>query len=67
MFLKYHNTPCLKRLHADEDGVVSFEYIILAASIVTIVIVTFTGSASTTVGGAMGAAIGKVVSAMAAL
>ena len=41
--LKYYikTTEALKRLRTDNDGVVSFEYIIVAALIIVVVIAAF--------------------------
>jgi pilus assembly protein Flp/PilA len=41
--LKYYvkSTEALKRLSADQDGVVSFEYLIVAACIIALVSVAF--------------------------
>jgi Flp pilus assembly pilin Flp len=41
--LKYFTktTQALKRLNADQDGVVSFEYIIVAACIIAVVSIAF--------------------------
>jgi len=67
--LKYYvqTSEALKRLRADQDGVVSFEYIIVAACIVTVVIAFFTGTGSTTIQAALTTAVGKITTAMAAL
>jgi Flp pilus assembly pilin Flp len=54
--LKYYikTTEALKRLRADQDGVVSFEYIIVAACII--------GAVSAAFGTGAGGAIGKALS-----
>jgi Flp pilus assembly pilin Flp len=67
--LKYYlkTTEALKRLRGDQDGVVSFEYIIVAACIVTIVIAFFTGTGGTTISAALTTAVGKITTAMNAL
>ena len=41
--LKYYvkTTEALRRLHTDKDGVVSFEYVIVAACIVAVVALAF--------------------------
>ena len=41
--LKYYikTTEALKRLRTDKDGVVSFEYVIVAACIVAVVVLAF--------------------------
>ena len=64
--LKYYvsTTEALKRLRADQDGVVSFEYIVLAACIVVIVIAVFAGTGATTITTALNAGFGKIVAAM---
>jgi pilus assembly protein Flp/PilA len=53
--LKYYikTTEALKRLRADQDGVVSFEYIIVAACIIGAVAAAF----GTGAGGAIGTAL----------
>jgi pilus assembly protein Flp/PilA len=67
--LKYFikTTETLKRLRADQDGVVSFEYIIVAACVITIVITFFTGPGNTSISAALNTAVGKITAAMAAL
>jgi pilus assembly protein Flp/PilA len=60
-------TEALKQLRADQNGVVSFEYIIVAACVITIVITFFTGTGSTTIQGALSTAVGKITTAIAAL
>ncbi|MGY4237683.1 pilus assembly protein Flp/PilA [Bradyrhizobium sp. USDA 4449] len=54
--LKYYikTTEALKRLRTDQDGVVSFEYIIVAACII--------GAVSAAFGTGAGGAIGKALS-----
>jgi pilus assembly protein Flp/PilA len=67
--LKYSikTTEALKRLHTDKDGVVSFEYVIVAACIVTVVIAVFSGTGAGTVTAALTAGLGKITAAIAAL
>jgi Flp pilus assembly pilin Flp len=64
--LKYciKTTEALKRLRADQDGVVSFEYVIVAACIVAAVIAAFGPGATGTVEQALAGAIGKIVAAI---
>jgi Flp pilus assembly pilin Flp len=65
--LKYYikTTEALKRLRADQDGVVSFEYLIVAFCIVTAVALVFGTSATTGIGGALNTALTNVLSAFA--
>jgi pilus assembly protein Flp/PilA len=53
--LKYYvkTTEALKRLRADEDGVVSFEYIIVAACIIGAVAAAFGTGATGAIGTAL--------------
>jgi Flp pilus assembly pilin Flp len=54
----------LKRLRADRDGVVSFEYIIVAVCIVVTVIAVYSGTGAGTISAALTAGIGKITGAM---
>jgi pilus assembly protein Flp/PilA len=67
--LKYYiaTTEALKSLRDDKRGVVSFEYIIVAACIVTLVITFFTTTGSTSITAALTTAVGKITTAMDAL
>ena len=66
MIKYYVNTKeALKRLATDKDGVVSFEYIIVAACIVAVVIAVF--KTDTSVSAALAGGITKISSAMAGL
>jgi pilus assembly protein Flp/PilA len=60
--LKYYvkTTEALKRLRADQDGVVSFEYIIVAACIIGAVAAAF----GTGAGGAIGTALSGGITAI---
>ena len=65
--LKYYikTTEALKRLRTDKDGVVSFEYVIVAACIVAAVVAAFgTGATGGYRDGADMTAIGAIVTAM---
>ena len=66
--LKYYikTTEALNRLRTDNDGVVSFEYVIVAACIVAAVAAAFGNSATTGIGAALTTAIGKVTAAVTA-
>ena len=66
--LKYYikSTEALKRLRTDNDGVVSFEYVIVAACIVAAVAAAFGTDATTGIGAALTTAIGKVTAAVTA-
>lgn len=64
--LKYYirTTEALKRLRTDQDGVVSFEYVIVAACIVTAVIAAFgidaNGNIATKLKDSIAAILGKI-------
>ena len=64
--LKYYikTTEALKRLRTDNDGVVSFEYVIVAACIVGAVIAVFGSGTRGAIGAALSGAIGKITSAI---
>ena len=64
--LKYYikTTEALKRLRTDKDGMVSFEYVIVALCIVLTVAAVFGTSAGGQIGQALTTGIGKVVAAM---
>ncbi|MGY2845151.1 pilus assembly protein Flp/PilA [Bradyrhizobium sp. USDA 4509] len=57
-------TEAFKRLASDKDGVVSFEYVIVAACIVAAVAAAFGTSTSSGVGSALSSAIGKITTAV---
>ena len=61
--LKYYvmSTEALKRLRADEDGVVSFEYVIVAACVVASVVAAFGTGAGGTIATALTNAINAIV------
>jgi pilus assembly protein Flp/PilA len=59
-------TEALKRLCADKDGVVSFEYVIVAACIVGAVTAAFGTGANGAIATALTTAIGKVTAAVTA-
>jgi pilus assembly protein Flp/PilA len=65
--IKYYikATEALKRLRTDKDGVVSFEYIVVAACIVAVVIAVF--KTDTSISSALTTGIGKISSKMAGL
>jgi pilus assembly protein Flp/PilA len=56
----------LERLRTDKDGVVSFEYVIVAACIVAAVAAAFGTGASSGIGLALTTAIGDVTTAVGA-
>ncbi|UGY22012.1 MULTISPECIES: Flp family type IVb pilin [Bradyrhizobium] len=58
-------TEALKQLRADKDGVVSFEYIIVAACIVAVVIAVF--KTDTSISSALVGGITKISTAMSGL
>jgi pilus assembly protein Flp/PilA len=66
--LKYYikTREALLRLRTDKDGVVSFEYVIVAACIVGAVAAAFGTDATSGIGLALTTAIGKVTAAVTA-
>jgi Flp pilus assembly pilin Flp len=67
--LKYYirATEALKTLRADKDGVVSFEYVIVAACIVGAVIAAFGTGSTGAIEGALSGVIGKITAAVNAV
>lgn len=65
--LRYYinTTDALKRLRADQDGVVSFEYIIVAVCIVGAVGAVFGGGAGGQIGAALTTGITAITTAFA--
>jgi pilus assembly protein Flp/PilA len=63
--LKYcvKTNEALKRLRANEDGVVSFEYIIVAVCIIGAVAAVFSGTGAGTVGNTLAAGISNISTA----
>ncbi|MGX1362269.1 hypothetical protein [Bradyrhizobium elkanii] len=59
-------SEAFKRLASDKDGVVSFEYVIVAACIVAAVTAAFGTTTGTGIGAALTTAIGKVTTAVTA-
>ncbi|GEC58882.1 pilus assembly protein Flp/PilA [Bradyrhizobium japonicum] len=66
--LKYciRATDAMKRLRADEDGVVSFEYVIVAACIVAAVAAAFGTGGSGPIVDALSSAISSIASRVTA-
>jgi pilus assembly protein Flp/PilA len=65
--LKYRIiTERLKCLRADKDGVVSFEYVIVAACIIAAVAAAFGTGTATGIGAALTTAIGDITTAIGA-
>ena len=66
--LKYYvkTTEALKNLRTDQDGVVSFEYIIVAACIIGAVAAAFGTGATGAIGTALSAGIAAVTAAFTA-
>ena len=64
--LKYYikTTEALKRLRTDKDGVVSFEYVIVAACIVGAVMLAFGSGASGPITTALSGVITKITTAI---
>ena len=67
--LKYYikTTEALKRLRTDKDGVVSFEYVIVAVCIIGAVLAAFGTDGTTGIGSALSGGIGKIVTAFSAV
>jgi hypothetical protein len=51
----------LRQLHSDAKGVVSFEYIVVAASVVTAVVAVFATAGPSGVSGALSSGIAAIV------
>jgi pilus assembly protein Flp/PilA len=56
----------LMRLRTDEDGVVSFEYVIVAALVIAAVAAVFTGNGAGTIQGALNQGLTAITNAMTA-
>jgi Flp pilus assembly pilin Flp len=67
--LQYYvkTTEALKRLRTDKDGVVSFEYVIVAVCIVAAVLAAYGTDTSTGIGNALAGGIGKITTAFSAV
>jgi Flp pilus assembly pilin Flp len=63
--LKYYikTTEALKRLGTDKDGVVSFEYVIVAVCIIAAVLAAFGTGTGSGIGSALNSGIGKLTTA----
>jgi Flp pilus assembly pilin Flp len=63
--LKFYtkSKEALKRLCTDHDGVVSFEYIIVAVCIIIVVIAVYNGTGANSISGALSTGVGKIVNA----
>ena len=57
-------TKALKRLRADHDGVVSFEYIIVATCIVIVVIAVYSSTGANSISGTLSSGFAKIAAAM---
>jgi Flp pilus assembly pilin Flp len=66
--LRYYikTTEAMKRLRVDQDGVVSFEYIIVAVCIIGAVSAVFGGGAAGQIGLALGGGITAITNAFTA-
>jgi Flp pilus assembly pilin Flp len=62
----YEATGALKRLSTDKDGVVSFEYVIVAACIVAAVIAAFGTTTASGIGQVLNTAITAIGTAVTA-
>lgn len=60
-------TEALKQLRADKEGVVSFEYVIVAACVVTVVIAVFNGNGAGTIRGALNTGLTAITTAIGTL
>ena len=67
--LRYYvkTTEALKRLRTDKDGVVSFEYVIVAVCIIAAVLAAFGTNTSTGIGSALSNGIAQITSAFSAV
>ena len=67
--LKYYikTTEALKRLGTDKDGVVSFEYVIVAVCIIAAVLAAFGTTSGTSIGAALTNGIAKITNAFSAV
>jgi pilus assembly protein Flp/PilA len=64
--LKYYvRVGDLNRLCADNDGVVSFEYIVVATCIIIVVLAVYSGTSATSISGALSTGIGQIAGAFA--
>ena len=60
-------TEALKRLRSDNDGVVSFEYVIVAVCIIGAVLAAFGTTSTTGIGAALTNGIAKITNAFSAV
>ena len=67
--LKYYvkATEALKGLRSDNDGVVSFEYVIVAVCIIAAVLAAFGTTTTTGIGAALTNGVAKVTAAFSAV
>ena len=67
--LRYYikTTEALKRLRTDKDGVVSFEYVIVAVCVIAAVLAAFGTNTSTGIGSALTNGINKIVTSFGAV
>ncbi|WMT78212.1 hypothetical protein [Bradyrhizobium sp. Ash2021] len=67
--LKYYfkTTEALKNLRADQDGVVSFEYVIVAVCIIAAVLAAYGTTTGSGIGSALSGGIAKIVTNFAAV
>ena len=61
--LKFYvkSSETLRQLRSDVKGVVSFEYIVVAASVVTAVVAVFAASGPTGISGALSSGIATII------
>ena len=60
-------TEALKRLRTDKDGVVSFEYVIVAVCIIAAVLAAYGTDTTTGIGAALTNGIAKITNAFSAV
>ena len=61
--LKYYikTTEALRRLRADQDGIVSFEYVVVAFCIVAKILIVFGTGGNSTISNALNTSINSIV------
>ena len=61
--LKYYikTTEALKRLRPDQDGIISFEYVVVAFCVVATVLVVFGTGSNSTISNALNTSINSIV------
>ena len=64
--LKFYGkaSETLRQLRSDKAGVVSFEYVIVAAAVITVVVAAFSATGTGSISDALTTGIGKITTAM---